>query len=194
MRNKNMQDVKVKNKGTGKLFARIATVMLTLSLAFALSACGGKGGEDTKGGSDAKAGSAQGMDGADDRKQEKESEVAYSFEGAYASSASDFRMEWVLNLYGDGTLSADPGVVIIDTEEHEEKATGTWSESDGVLKFSIENEDGTFVREYEIEKDENGGYLFGMEVSLSTFVRPIEMRCVTEGFIPAGEAKDSSFN
>lgn len=166
------------------MISKVVCMMLAAMVILAFSAYGSTQGEDADG--DSLTGNKE--------NDPQTPEITYSFEGAYASSASDFRLEWVLNLYDDGTLVLEPGLIIIDTEEHEEKATGTWSESEGILTLSMENEDGTFMREYELEKDENGGYLLEMEVSLSTFVRPIEMRCVTEGFIPAGEAVDSTFN
>ncbi len=178
------------------MISRVVSVMLAAMLVFGLAACG-KGGDGDKGGSDSKVEYGTNADDdtqKEDKEEKKEPEVTYSFEGAYASGASDVRFEWVLNMYDDGTLTVEPGLVFLDVEDHEDTATGTWSEADGVLSFNMENEDGTFTREYELEKDENGGYLFGMEVSLASFVRPIEMRCVTEGFVPAGEAQDSSFN
>ena len=177
------------------MITRMVSVLFALMLVLGVAACGSGNGDGPSGKSDSDTKVEDGAHQEEDSKQEEgKREVTYSFEGAYASNASDFRLDWVVNLYNDGTLEAEPGIVLIDTEEYEAKATGTWSETDGVLNFNMENEDGTFTREYELEKDENGGYLFGMEVSLATFVRPIEMRCVTEGFVPAGEAEDSSFN
>lgn len=177
------------------MITRMVSVLFALMLVLGVAACGSGNGDGPSGKSDSDTKVEDGANQEEDSKQEEgKREVTYSFEGAYASNASDFRLDWVVNLYNDGTLEAEPGIVLIDTEEYEAKATATWSETDGVLNFNMENEDGTFTREYELEKDENGGYLFGMEVSLATFVRPIEMRCVTEGFVPAGEAEDSSFN
>ncbi len=111
-------------------------------------------------------------------------ETVYSFEGDYRSTFSDAHFHFVLNLYRDGTLEMTPGAVFYDLDDYDETASGTWTETETELSFRIINMDGTFARDYVVELLD-GGYAFPLSLSLAGYQRPIDMVCVTEGFVPA---------
>lgn len=117
--------------------------------------------------------------------------VIYSFEGDYKSSFSETHFHFVLNLYEDGHLEMTPGSVFYDLDDYDETASGTWTEEQTVLSFRIINMDGTFAKDYQVELLD-GGYAFPLTLSLAGYQRPIDMVCVTEGFVPAGaEAEEA---
>ena len=111
--------------------------------------------------------------------------TVYEFTGAYSSSQSDAHVDFVLTMTSDGNLKVEPGVVFLDLEDYDAKATGKWSESNSTLTFNIVSEDGSFSTDYEVPL-ENGGYQFAMSASLAGYKRPITMTCTTSGFVPTG--------
>lgn len=116
--------------------------------------------------------------------------ASYTFEGDYISTASEVRHHFVLVFSEDGNLSMTPGAMFYDVDDYDESASGTWSAgSDNTLKFTIKSTDGSFNNDYEVPLL-NGGYTFEMKLSMASFVRPITMTCVTEGYVPAESAGD----